>query len=86
MEFQTINERFFNVIMKKYLDYILLYVVMNSLVLSNEFSPSQLVSENATPQNFYPDMTITEDGKIYVIWVNTTGGGDIYFSKSILRS
>ena len=83
MEFQTINERFFkNVIMKKYLNFVLLCVITNSLVLSNDFSPSQLVSENATPQNFYPDMTVTEDGTIYVIWVNTTDGGDIYFSKS----
>lgn len=68
--------------MKKYFPVIIHCLIIHSLVYSNDFSSSQLVSENATPQNFYPDMTVTEDGTIYVIWVNTTDGGDVYFSKS----
>ena len=69
-------------IIKKAITTILVILYACTLGYSNDFSPSQLVSEETTPQNFYPDMAITDDGKIYVVWVNTTGGGDIYFSKS----
>ena len=68
--------------MRKYFIIILLVLSWPAAVFGIEFSPSTLVSGEVTSHNFYPDMVVTDSGKIYIVWVNTQGGGDVHFTMS----
>ena len=53
------------------------------IIYANDFAQSTLVSGEVTNHNLYPEMAVTDSGKIYIVWVNTQGGGDIHFTMSI---
>ena len=53
------------------------------MIYGNDFATSTLVSGEVTNHNLYPEMAVTDSGKIYIVWVNTQGGGDIHFTMSI---
>jgi len=53
------------------------------IIYGNDFATSTLVSGEVTNHNLYPEMAVTDSGKIYIVWVNTQGGGDIHFTMSI---
>jgi len=52
------------------------------LAFGINFSESTLISDGVTSHNLYPDMAVTDSGNIFIVWVNTHGGGDIHFIMS----
>ena len=53
------------------------------IIYGNDFTPSTLVSGEVTNHNLYPEIAVTDSGEIYIVWVNTQGGGDVHFTMSI---
>jgi len=47
-----------------------------------DFGANILVSDNAGTHNKMPDITVTDDGTIHVVWVNNDNNANIYYAKS----
>ncbi len=38
------------------------------VIYANDFAQSTLVSGEVTNHNLYPEMAVTDSGKIYIVW------------------
>lgn len=61
---------------------LILYFLFLQWCFAADFNPSVNISTGLPALNTYPDMEVDNDGNIYVVWVNTSQGGDVLFSMS----
>jgi len=61
---------------------IIISTLLTSYLAGTSFSPGTNVSSGLPALNTYPDMAVGDNGEIYIVWVNTSQGGDVYFTTS----